>query len=65
MNLDSTLLTVDWLNRELDKIIILTEYIDELIQDTDENNILDFLQNKLIIGKVIFLLRNPNFKIFL
>ena len=49
MNLDSTLLTIDWLNRELDKIIIMTEYIDTLIQEAEEDNILYFLQEKLMI----------------
>lgn len=47
MDLNSTLLTIDWLNRELDKIIIITEYIDTMIQETEEEQILYFFQEKL------------------
>jgi len=47
MDLNSTLLTVDWLNRELDKIIIITDYIDDMIQETDDDHVLYFLQEKL------------------
>ena len=47
MDLNSTLLTVDWLNRELDKIIIVTEYIDKIIQNTNDQHILYFLKEKL------------------
>jgi hypothetical protein len=47
MDLNSTLLTVDWLNRELDKIIIITDYIDTMIQETEDDSVLYFLQEKL------------------
>jgi hypothetical protein len=47
MDLNSTLLTVDWLNRELDKIIIITDFIDDMIQETDDEQVLYFLQEKL------------------
>lgn len=49
MNLDSTLLTVDWLNRQLDKIIIITEYMDEIVQETEDESVLLFLQQRLQI----------------
>jgi len=47
MDLNSTLLTVDWLNRELDKIVIITDYIDTMIQETEDDSVLYFLQEKL------------------
>lgn len=47
MDLNSTLLTVDWLNRELDKIMIITDYIDTMIQETEDDSVLYFLQEKL------------------
>ena len=47
MSLNSTLLTVDWLNRQLDKIIIITEYMDKIIHETDDQHILYFLKEKL------------------
>jgi SMC interacting uncharacterized protein involved in chromosome segregation len=47
MHLDSTLLTIDWLNRELDKINIKTDYIDSMIQETEDQEILEFLEKKL------------------
>jgi hypothetical protein len=47
MDINSTLLTVDWLNHQLDKIIGKTEFIDEMIKETDDENILFFLQQKL------------------
>ena len=49
MHLDSTLLTIDWLNNQLEKIIIKTDYIDSMIQETDDENVLLFLQKKLIL----------------
>jgi len=47
MHLDSTLLTIDWLNHQLEKIIIKTDYIDSMIQETEDDHILLFLQEKL------------------
>ncbi len=49
MHLDSTLLTIDWLNNQLEKIIIKTEYIDDMVQETEDEYILMFLQKKLAI----------------
>lgn len=49
MNLDSTLLTIDWLNNQLDKIITKTEYIDSMVQETEDEYILKFLQKNLAI----------------
>jgi hypothetical protein len=49
MHLDSTLLTIDWLNNQLEKIITKTDYIDSMIQETSDENILLFLQEKLIL----------------
>ena len=47
MSLDSTLLTVDWLNHQLGKIITITEYLDGVVQETEDEYILYFLQEKL------------------
>jgi hypothetical protein len=49
MHLDSTLLTIDWLNNQLEKIIIKTDYLDSMIQETDDESVLIFLQEKLIL----------------
>lgn len=49
MHLDSTLLTIDWLNNQLEKIITKTDYIEDMIQETDSEEILLFLQEKLIL----------------
>ena len=47
MDINSTILTVDWLNHQLDKIIGKTEFIDEMIKETEDENVLLFLQKKL------------------
>lgn len=47
MDLNSVILTTDWLNHQLDKIIERTEFIDEMIKETDDENVLTFLQEKL------------------
>jgi hypothetical protein len=47
MDINSTLLTVDWLNHQLDKIINKTEFIDEMIKETEDENTLFFFQKKL------------------
>jgi hypothetical protein len=47
MDLDSTILTVDWLNHQLDTIIAKTEFINEMIKETDDENVLLFLFKKL------------------
>jgi hypothetical protein len=47
MNLKTNTLIINWLNEQLDKIIFKTNYINEMIYDTDNGEVLTFLHGQL------------------
>jgi hypothetical protein len=44
---ETTLQTIDWLNLQLNQILCRTDFIDEMIQEEEDGNILIFLEKKL------------------
>ena len=47
MNLKTTSSTINWLNEQLDKIIFKTDYINEMIYETSNDDVLNFLYDQL------------------
>jgi hypothetical protein len=47
VKVETTLQTIDWMNQQLDKIMCRTDFLDEMIQEEEDENILMFLEKKL------------------
>ncbi len=47
MDYENTTETVKWLNQQLDQIMCRTDFLDEMIQEEDDEKILFFLEDKL------------------
>lgn len=47
MDIESTIKTIEWMNQQLDRVLCRTEFLDEMIQEEESEEILFFLEKKL------------------
>lgn len=45
--MESTLQTINWMNRQLDQIMCRTDFLAEMVQEEEDEHILVFLEEKL------------------